>query len=138
MTGRSSSPTTPRPPPHTDRAVLVTLAALARSAPVPVPPGVVDEARELATHGDVFDPWDEPAARRPGAASRRRRHGIRRDRAGDGTADRVHTASTDTAAFIRLALGALAGDGSVVLTRGEPGSHALQARLASEGVTSTV
>jgi uncharacterized membrane protein len=36
-----------------------------------------------------------------------------------------------------LLLGALAGDGSVVLTRGEPGAKALQARLASEGVTST-
>src|SRR6187401_95707 len=43
-----------------DEAVLVTLAALARSASGPVPTGVVDEARELATHGDVFDAWDEP------------------------------------------------------------------------------
>ena len=43
-----------------DEAVLVTLAALARSAGGPVPTGVVDEARELATHGDVFDAWDEP------------------------------------------------------------------------------
>ena len=48
-----------------DEAVLVTLAALARSAPVGVPAGVVDEARELATHGDVFDAWDEPAAADP-------------------------------------------------------------------------
>ena len=122
---------------HTDRAVLVTLAALARSAPVPVPPGVVDEARELATHGDVFDPWDEPAdddpALRAGGADTAYGEIV----PGDGTADRVHTASTDTAAFIRLALGALTGDGSVVLTRGEPGAKALQARLASEGVTST-
>ena len=120
-----------------DRAVLVTLAALARSAPVPVPPGVVDEARELAAHGDVFDPWDEPAdddpALRAGGADTAYGEIV----PSDGTADRVHTASADTAAFLRLALGALAGDGSVVLTRGEPGSHALQARLASEGVTST-
>ena len=43
-----------------DEAVLVTLAALARSAGPRCPPGVVDEARELATHGDVFDAWDEP------------------------------------------------------------------------------
>jgi len=47
-----------------DEAVLVTLAALARSASVPVPAGVVDEARELATHGDVFDAWAGP----PGSA----------------------------------------------------------------------
>ena len=38
-----------------DEAVLVTLAGLARSATGPVPAGAVDEARELATHGDVFD-----------------------------------------------------------------------------------
>ncbi len=120
-----------------DRAVLVTLAALARSAPVPVPPGVVDEARELATHGDVFDPWEEPAdddtALQAGGADTAYGEIV----PGDGTPDRVHTATTDTAAFLRLALGALAGDGSVVLTRGEPGSQTLQARLASEGVTST-
>ncbi len=120
-----------------DRAVLVTLAALARSAAGHVPPGVVDEARELATHGDVFDPWDEPAYDDPA---------LRADGADtaygavvpvDGTSDRVHTATPDTAAFLRLALSALAGDGSVVLTRGEPSPEALQARLASEGVTST-
>jgi hypothetical protein len=120
-----------------DRAVLVTLAALARSAPVAVPPWVVDEARELATHGDVLDPWDEPAdddpALRAGGADTAYGEIV----PGDATPDRVHTATTDTAAFLRLALGALAGDGSVVLTRGEPGLQALQARLASEGVTST-
>jgi len=120
-----------------DGAVLVTLAALARSAPAPVAPGVVDEARELATHGDVFDAWHEPADHDPA---------LRADGADtaygelvpvDGTSHRVHTATTDTAAFLRLALGTLAGDGSVVLTRGEPSPEALQARLASEGVTST-
>ena len=120
-----------------DRAVLVTLAALARSAPVPVPPGVVDEARELATHGDVFDPWDEPAdddpALRAGGADTAYGEIV----PGDDTPDRVHTTTTDTAAFLRVALRTLAGDGSVVLTRGEPGAEALQARLASEGVTST-
>ena len=120
-----------------DSAVLVTLAALARSAPAPVAPGVVDEARELATHGDVFDAWHEPADDDPA---------LRADGADtaygalvpvDVTSHRVHMATTDTAAFLRLALGALAGDGSVVLTRGEPGPGVLQARLAAEGVTST-
>ena len=47
-----------------------------RSAPVAVPVGVVDEARELATHGDVFDPWDEPGGR-PGAATRAARRPTR-------------------------------------------------------------
>ena len=52
-----------------DEAVLVTLAALARSAAGPVPTGVVDEARELATHGDVFDGWDEPDGSDPALRS---------------------------------------------------------------------
>ena len=50
-------------------AVLVTLAALARSAPDGAPPGVVDEARELATYADQFTPWEEPATADPALAS---------------------------------------------------------------------
>lgn len=124
-------------------AVLVTLAGLARSAGGPVPAGVVDEARELATHGDVFDPWDDPdpsdpALRVLGAGGHR----------GDDTAyealvpdavsgpARVHTGTTDTARFLTLALEAWAGDGSLVLTRGEPTEDVLTSRLAAEGVTS--
>ena len=123
-----------------DEAVLVTLAALARSAVGPVPTGVVDEARELATHGDVFDAWDEPngsdpalragggvvayadlvAAPEPGPA---------------GGPQRVHTDTTDTAAFLRLALTVWAADGSLVVTRGEPDPAVLASRLAAEGVT---
>ena len=53
------------------------------------------------------------------------------------TADRVHTMTTDTAAFLALALRALAGDGSLVLTRGQPAEGVLDSRLASEGVTAT-
>jgi len=45
---------------HGGYAVHVTLAALARSNPG-TPPGVVDEARELATYGDQFDGYAEPA-----------------------------------------------------------------------------
>jgi uncharacterized protein (TIGR03089 family) len=135
--------------------VLVTLAALARAASVPIPDGAVDEARELATHGDVFEPWDAPADHDPA---------LRAD--GDGTAYaelvprderaelvprdertelvprdegtvRVHTATGDTAAFLRLALGVLAVDGSLVLTRGAPSPDVLEARLQAEGVTRT-
>ncbi|HEV7173671.1 TIGR03089 family protein, partial [Pedococcus sp.] len=47
--------------PRTTPAVLVTLAALARSAPGAVPAGAMDEARELATYADQLSPWDEPA-----------------------------------------------------------------------------
>lgn len=120
-------------------AVLVTLAALARSAGGPVPAGVVDEARELATHGDVFDAHDEPDASDPAL-----RVGADVTTYGElvaptpvGRAQRVHTATGDTAAFLRLALATWATDGSLVVTRGEPGRAALDARLAAEGVTVT-
>ena len=113
--------------------VLVTLAALARTSPVPVPPGVIDEAREVATHGDVFTSWEEPEGDDPAL-----RDGGTTSFAAllpAGEPGRVHTATTDTAAFLRTALAAWAGDGSVVLTRGEPTPGVLAARLASEGVT---
>ena len=70
--GQPSTPTTPRTPDllvTTDPeaaassdspAVLVTLAGLARSAAVAVPAGVMDEAKELSTHGDQFAAWEEP------------------------------------------------------------------------------
>ena len=121
-----------------DEAVLVTLAALARSAGVEVPAGVVDEARELATHGDVFDASDEPDGSDPALRA-----------AGGSTAfadlvpsapgepRRVHTGTTDTAAFLRLALAVWAADGSLVVTRGTPDASVLDARLAAEGVTAS-
>ncbi len=41
----------------------MTLAALARSwLAEPLPGGVIDEARELATYGDAFSPWAAPSA----------------------------------------------------------------------------
>ena len=116
-----------------EEGVLVTLAALARTAAVPVPAGVVDEAKEVATHGDVFTAWEEPedddAALRNGGITT---FGGLVPAGEDG---RVHTATTDTKAFLLAALAAWAADGSVVLTRGEPAPEALAARLASEGVT---
>jgi uncharacterized protein (TIGR03089 family) len=136
-------------------AVLVTLAALARSAGAPVPAGVVDEARELATHGDVFDAWDrpdpsDPALRVLGAAGHPGDDTASGGGSGDGDTaygalvpertggpERVHTSTTDTAQFLRLALDTWAGDGSLVLTRGVPTEQALASRLTAEGVTRT-
>jgi uncharacterized protein (TIGR03089 family) len=119
-----------------DEAVLVTLAGLARSAAGPVPAGAVDEARELATHGDVFDAWDDPdgsdpALRSPGAVV------TYADLVPTpaGAAERVHTGTTDTAAFLRLALTVWAADGSLVVSRGEPDPAVLAARLVAEAVT---
>ncbi|WP_299442925.1 TIGR03089 family protein [uncultured Phycicoccus sp.] len=118
-----------------DRLVVVTLAALARQAAGSVPNGGVDEARELATHGDLFDPYDAPAPDDPALVTT------------DGvvpfaalvpaapTGGRVHTATTDVAAFLATTLEAWAADGSVVLTRGAPDADVLAARLTTEGVT---
>ena len=117
-------------------AVLVTLAALARSAADPVPAQVVDEARELATHGDVFDGWAEPDGSEPAL----RAAGALLTYADLPTAatfgpQRVHTGTADTAELLRLALAVWGADGSLVLTRGEPDPAVLAARLTAEGVS---
>ncbi len=123
-----------------DEAVLVTLAALARSAAGPVPTGVVDEARELATHGDVFDGWDEPdgsdpALRAAGEVVVYADLVAAPEGALAAGPQRLHTDTTDTAAFLRLALTVWAADGSLVVTRGEPDPDVLASRLVAEGVT---
>jgi uncharacterized protein (TIGR03089 family) len=147
-TGYAGSPPEPEPgasdvvvtddagaPPAEASVVLVTLAALARAASGPVPAGGVDEARELATHGDVFEPWDAPTTDDPALRAHGEDTAYGELVARDATADRVHTATADTAAFLRLALGVLAADGSIVLSRGEPPPDVLAARLEAEGVT---
>ncbi len=43
--------------------VAVTLAGLARTwTGAPLPSGAIDEAKELATYGDRFEPWTTPGA----------------------------------------------------------------------------
>jgi uncharacterized protein (TIGR03089 family) len=114
-------------------AALVTLAALSRGAAGTVPSGVMDEARELATHGDVFLPG--PRARRSDPliveGERVRSHG---DLVGELSAfapgRRVHTATEDLGEFLRVALSAFAAGGSVVLTRG--GSDDALARVRAD------
>jgi uncharacterized protein (TIGR03089 family) len=118
-------------------AVLVTLAGLARSAPDAVPPGAMDEARELSTYADQFAAWDEPAPNDPALRA-----------GGEDTACgavvpqrdwprgvRLHTATSDTSALLADALGAWALDGSLVLSRGPAPDGRRAARLESEGVT---
>ncbi len=118
-------------------AVVVTLAALARSAAAPVPPGSVDEARELATHGDVFHPWDRPAPGDPALLAPDSTTSFA-DLVPEGTPGRWHTTTADPAGFVRAVLAAWAADGSVVLTRGTAAADVLERRLASEGVTGSV
>ncbi len=117
-------------------AVLVTLAALARSATTPLPPDVMDEARELATYADQFAAWDEPG----GSDAALSVDGV--DTAYDAVVPardwprgvRVHTASPDPVAVLEDALGAWACDGSIVISRGPEPAAGRAARLASEGV----
>lgn len=118
-------------------AVLVTLAALARSTSGSLAPGVMDEARELSTYGDQFAPWDEPADDDPALTAEGE------DTAYDEVVPvrdwpprvRVHTAATALRGVLQDALAAWARDGSVVLSRGPEPAGGRDARLASEGVT---
>jgi len=118
--------------------VLVTLAALARAHPGPVPAGAMDEARELANYGDQFvalaDPApDDLAMITEGVRTPYRNVVPRRDWPA-GT--RVSLAG-DLAQVLESALSAWAVDGSVVLARNGPraGGEPQPDRLASERVT---
>ncbi len=124
--------------------VLVTLAALARSAPGPVPSGVMDEARDLATYADRFEPWaraaDEDVALV--AAGQETAYGSLTARLAPAEpldeGSRAHTATADPLELASLALAAWAGGGSLVHSRGAaPDAPQLPARLASERVTAS-
>ena len=117
-------------------AVLVTLAALARSAAGPVPAGAMDEARELATFGDQFTPWAEPADDdlALSADGTDTAYGSVVPQRNWSRGSRIHTHAEGTGELLGDALAAWAVDGSLVLSRG-PGSEAGRAhRLATEGV----
>ena len=127
-------------------AVLVTLAALARQADGEIHDGVMDEAAQLATYADQFEPWaeaddDDPALIVDGDTIS---YADLIDWAGDDEAEaldhesRAHVSTYDTALFLKVILRAWAGDGSVVLSRGQPTADVLAERLATEGVTHTL
>jgi uncharacterized protein (TIGR03089 family) len=124
---------TPAPTP----SVLVTLAALTRGAAGPVPAGVMDEAKELATYADQFSPWEEPAPSDLAAtgAGDDAAYGSVVPQRDWATGSRVHTAADALAEVLTTALAAWAVDGSVVLSRGPEPEGGRAARLASEGVT---
>jgi len=118
-------------------AVLVTLAGLARSAPDAVPPGAMDEARELSTYADQFAAWDEPAPNDPAlrAGGEDTAYGAVVPQRDWPRGVRLHTPTSDTSALLADALGAWALDGSLVLSRGPAADGGRAARLESEGVT---
>jgi len=118
-------------------AVLVTLPALARSAPGGTPAGVVDEARELSTFGDQFTAWEEPAdgdpALRTAAGSTAYDAVVPQRDWPAGT--RLHTRCGDLGQVLLDALAVWAADASLVLSRGPVGDDGDRARLDAEGVT---
>lgn len=127
-------------------AVLVTLAALARTAEGSVSDGVMDEAAQLATYADQFEPWaeadeDDPALVVDGESVSFADliHWAGTDAVADLDGEaRAHVSTYDTAVFLKILLTTWAGDGSVVLSRGEPSAEVLAGRLATEAVTHTV
>jgi uncharacterized protein (TIGR03089 family) len=127
-------------------AVLVTLPALARHAETGVPDGVMDEAAQLATFADQFEPWaeaddDDPALAADGTPIS---YGRLLSWAGDGelaavgAQARAHVSTYDTELFLKVLLRTWEGDGSVVLSRGEPSAPTLTERLVTEAVTHTL
>ncbi len=118
--------------------VQVTLAALARSAPGVVPPGVMDEARELATYADTFEPWATPE---PADAALVTDEGVTAyaDLVPGPTGapgGRLGITGTAAEALVEV-VGAWAQGGSVVLVR-EPDSSRQASRSAEEGITGWV
>ena len=115
-------------------AVLVTLAMLARGNPA-TPPDVIDEAHDLASQGDVFDPAEEPDTGMPALVA----DGVTSAYADVvvpqpdwGSEPRVAVAGTLAQVLPRV-LSAWAAGGSVVLLRGATGDQS--SRLDAEGVT---
>jgi uncharacterized protein (TIGR03089 family) len=121
---------------HGGDAVLVSLPALARRHPeADDAGGAVDEARELATHGDLFSPMSDPepgdvALAADGVDTAYGAVVVADERW--GSSPRVVLAGT-LEPVLRRALAAWAVDGSVVLVRGQRDD--LADRFAAEGVT---
>ena len=118
--------------------VLVTLAALARVHGGTVPPGAMDEARDLATYGDQFSALADPSPENLAMITKGERTTYRSVVPGRGwPADARVSLAGDLAEVLASTLAAWAVDGSVVLARnGEhAGSEHQPERLASEGVT---
>jgi len=118
--------------------VLVTLAALARAHTGPVPPGAMDEARELSTYGDQFTalagPSPDDLAMITDDAQKAYGQVVPQR---DWPAGARVSLAGDLTQVLESTLAAWAVDGSVVLARNGryAGSEPQPERLASERVT---
>lgn len=119
-----------------DEVIAVALPALAREFGATLRSGVMDEAREIASYGDDFTPWDAPAPTTAALVVDGERTAYR-DLVGArpaGPGARVLVTTDDLATLLRQVLAVWARLGSVVIVRG--GSPRLDdRRMTSEGVT---
>lgn len=116
-------------------AVLVSLPMLSRSRPG-TPVGAMDEARELATYGDLLVPLADPAPGDPAlvhGTARLTGAQLARPRPEWGDTPRVLVVETDLGQVLAEVLAAWAAGGSVVLVRG--GAADQSARAEVERVT---
>ncbi|QBF45348.1 TIGR03089 family protein [Janibacter limosus] len=124
--------------PQDGPAVLVTRAALARSAGVPLPDGVMDEAADLSTHGDLFAAWAEPqgddiALRVAGQETSYEDLGATSTPTAKGA--RVQLVDPSVEALLRTALTVWSAQGSLVVHLGPTDEQTLARRADAEGVT---
>lgn len=119
-----------------DEVVAVTLAGLARAYPGELRTGVMDEAKEISTFGDVFDAWDDPEPDDDALV-----HDGDRISYAELFApaewpreSRVLVTGDSTYAFLRHLLHALSTGSSLVLVRG-PVPATDDPRMDSEAVT---
>lgn len=121
------------------RAVLVSRAALARTAHPEAAPGVLDEATELPTFGDVLEPWgtpDDGAVALVVDGTPLEVHGAPITTDVEPGA-RVHLVDPSTAELLVVAGAAWAAGGSVVLSLGTD-EDVLEHRAAIERVDARI
>lgn len=117
-----------------DQQIIVTLAALARVATVDLPSGAIDEARDLATYGDVFVPYLSPTPSDTALQSTTYADLVT---VNHGALRRRELVRGDLPAALADALAIWADDGSVLLLRGVDPLD-VERRLATEGATLAV
>lgn len=125
-----------------DAVIAVALPALAREFGGPLRSGVMDEAREISSFADSFDPWETPEDEDVALVVEGRRvpyAGLVADASPPASADgpRTLVTSEDAGTFLLHVLRVWEQRGSVVMVRG--GTPDLSdERLRSEGVQHTL
>ncbi|KRE37670.1 hypothetical protein ASG73_08435 [Janibacter sp. Soil728] len=124
--------------PQDGPAVLVTRAALARGAGLALPDGVMDEAADLSTHGDLFAAWNEPqgddiALRVAGQETSYEDLGSTSTPTTKGA--RVQLVDPSAEALLRTSLAVWSAEGSLVVHLGPTDEQTLSRRADAEGVT---